>query len=171
MKTKALVSLSEQNLMDCAGGRGNNVGCTSKYTAFNYIRDNGGIDTEDSYPYEAASGTCQFSMKSVGANVTGYVKIPQNESSLLEAVTTVGPISVSIDASNITFHHYSDGVYYNPVCSTKLDHAVLVVGYDTLNGEDYWLVKNSWGMDGYIMMARNKNNHCGIVTQAVYPTV
>ena len=52
LKTKALVSLSEQNLMDCAGGRGNNVGCKpfSKYTAFNYIRDNGGIDTEDSYP-------------------------------------------------------------------------------------------------------------------------
>ena len=178
LKTKQLVSLSEQNLMDCAGGAGNNIGCKpfSKYTAFNYIRDNRGIDTEDSYPYEAATDSCRFSVKTVGANVTGYVRIPQNESALLEAVTTIGPISVSIDASNTTFHHYDGGVYYNPVCSsTNLDHAVLVVGYGTYNGQDYWLVKNSWGedwgLDGYIMMARNKNNNCGIVTQAVYPTV
>ena len=178
LKTKILVSLSEQNLMDCAGGPNNDVGCKpfSKYTAFNYIRDNRGIDTEESYPYEAATDSCRFSAKSVGATVTGYVKIPQNETALLKAVTTIGPISVSIDASNTTFHHYNGGVYYNPVCSTtNLDHAVLVVGYGTLNGQDYWLVKNSWGadwgMDGYIMMARNKNNNCGIVTQAMYPTV
>ena len=178
LKTKILVSLSEQNLMDCAGGLGKDVGCKpfSKYTAFNYIRDNRGIDTEESYPYEAAMDSCRFSVKAVGANVTGYVKIPQNESALLEAVTTIGPISVSIDASNTTFHHYNGGVYYNPVCSTtNLDHAVLVVGYGTLNGQDYWLVKNSWGEDwglkGYIMMARNQNNNCGIITQAVYPTM
>ena len=178
LKTKILVSLSEQNLMDCAGGPNNDVGCKpfSKYTACNYIRDNRGIDTEESYPYEAATDSCRFSAKSVGATVTGYVKIPQNETALLKAVTTIGPISVSIDASNTTFHHYNGGVYYNPVCSTtNLDHAVLVVGYGTLNGQDYWLVKNSWGadwgMDGYIMMARNKNNNCGIVTQAMYPTV
>ena len=178
LKTNQLVSLSEQNLMDCADGTKGDVGCKpfSKYTAFDYVRDNGGLDTEESYPYKAASETCQFSTSSVGATVTGYVKIPQNESALLEAVTRVGPISVSIDASNATFHHYSGGVYYNPLCSNKtLDHAVLVVGYGTQNGQDYWLVKNSWGedwgMDGYIMMARNRNNNCGIVTQAVYPTV
>ena len=178
LKTNKLVSLSEQNLMDCSGGADNDVGCNgfSKYTAFDYVRDNGGIDTEDSYPYEATNDTCRFSSKSVGTTITGYVKIPRNESALLEAVTTVGPVSVSIDASNSTFHHYSSGVYFNPLCSTSnLDHAVLVIGYGTVNGQDYWLVKNSWGedwgMDGYIKMARNKNNNCGIVTEAVYPTV
>ena len=178
LKTKQLISLSEQNLMDCSGGGGEDVGCQpfSKYKAFDYVKSNGGVDTEASYPYEATKDVCRFAVNTVGATVTGYVKIPQNESALLEAVTNVGPISVSIDASNTTFHHYSDGVYYNPWCSSvKLDHAVLVVGYGTHNGQDYWLVKNSWGedwgMEGYIMMARNKDNNCGIVTQAVYPTV
>ena len=178
LKTKQLVSLSEQNLMDCSVNWGNH-GCNggNQYKAFNYTRDNKGIDTEESYPYEAVDGTCRFSAKSIGATVTGYVCIPYaNESALLEAVTTVGPIAVAIDASRNGFMYYNSGVYYDPLCSTsKLDHAVLVVGYGTVNGQDYWLVKNSWGygwgMGGYIKMARNKNNHCGIVTSALYPTV
>ena len=181
IKTKQLVSLSEQNLIDCSG-KWKNHGCNGgdPYKAFNYTRDNGGIDTEESYPYEAVDGTCRFSNKSIGATVTGYVRIPYaNESALLEAVATVGPISVAIDARSDKFQHYSNGVYYNPDCSSSvfdLDHAVLVVGYGTLNGQDYWLVKNSWGvkwgkLGGYIKMARNKNNHCGIATSAVYPTV
>ena len=180
LKTKQMVSLSEQNLIDCSSKWGNH-GCNggNSKKAFNYIRENRGIDTEESYPYEAVDGTCQFSAKTIGATVTGYVRIPYgNESALLEAVTTVGPIAVSIDASNDTFQLYSGGVYYNPECSSSvfdLDHAVLVIGYGTHNGQDYWLVKNSWGedwgMDGYIMMARNKNNNCGIATSAVYPTI
>ena len=178
LKTKQLVSLSEQNLVDCSSKWGNH-GCNggNPFKAFNYTRDNGGIDTEESYPYEAKTSTCRFSAESVGAKITGYVRIPYgDESALLEAVTTVGPIAVAIDASNTTFQQYSSGVYYNSVCyTTILDHGVLVIGYGTWNGQDYWLVKNSWGagwgLDGYIMMARNKNNNCGIATAAVYPTV
>ena len=178
LKTKQLVSLSEQNLVDCSG-KWDNHGCNGGWPehAFMYTRDNGGVDTEESYPYEADNSTCRFSAVSIGAAVTGYVRIPfSNESALLEAVTTVGPISVSIDVNSTTFYQYDSGVYYNPECSPwKLDHAVLVVGYGTHNGQDYWLVKNSWGedwgMDGYIMMARNKDNNCGIATDAVYPTV
>ncbi len=178
LKTKQLVSLSEQNLIDCSGSWGNH-GCNggNPFKAFNYTRDNRGIDTEESYPYEAVEGKCRFSVKSIGATVTGYVRIPySDESALLEAVTTVGPIAVAIDASDTTFQQYSGGVYYNSWCSTwNLDHAVLIVGYGTYGGKDYWLVKNSWGedwgMDGYIRMARNKNNNCGIATSAVYPTV
>ena len=178
LKTNRLVSLSEQNLIDCSKKYGN-FGCNGGYPrkAFEYVQQNGGIDIEASYPYEAVDGTCQFSSSEVGATVTGYVRIPYaNESALMEAVATVGPVSVLIDASQSSFMHYDSGVYSEPLCKrTILDHAVLVVGYGAHNGWDYWLVKNSWGedwgMDGYIQMARNKDNNCGIATRAVYPTV
>jgi cathepsin L len=179
LKTNQLVSVSEQNLIDCSRGYGS-LGCNggNPIEAFAYVRDNGGIDTEGSYPYEVDDeGTCRFSSSSVGATVSGYVQVPSSESALLEAVTTVGPISVAIDASHNSYQLYHSGVYYEPLCSSSnLDHAVLVVGYGTQDGQDYWLVKNSWGsedwgMDGYMMMARNMNNNCGIATFASYPTV
>ena len=107
----------------------------------------------------------------------GYVNIQRySEDQLLSAVATVGPISAAIDADHSTFQLYRSGVYDEPDCSsTNLDHGVLVAGYGTLNGKDYWLVKNSWGQDwgmsGYIMMSRNKDNQCGIATLASYPLV
>ena len=178
-KTGKLVSLSEQNLIDCDS---KNDGCDGgdQELAFKYIRDNGGIDTEKSYPYEEKQGKkCRYSTNSTGTNCTGYIKVKQyNEDALVNATASVGPISVSIDASRNSFTQYSSGVYYEPMCSEdldSLDHAVLVVGYGTENGQDYWLVKNSWGTDwgenGYIKMARNRKNNCGIATEGVFPTV
>ncbi|XP_056635716.1 cathepsin L [Diorhabda carinulata] len=177
--TGKLVSLSEQNLVDCSGKYGNN-GCNGGLmdNAFRYIKANRGIDTEASYPYKAEDEKCHYQPKFVGATDKGYVDIPSgDEESLKAAVATVGPISVAIDASRDTFHLYRDGVYSDPDCSSEmLDHGVLVVGYGTTkSGIDYWIVKNSWGpswgLDGYIKMARNKNNACGIATQASYPVV
>lgn len=179
-KTGVLVSLSEQNLVDCSGVYGNN-GCQGGMMdfAFKYIRDNGGIDTEKTYPYEARDDMCRFDVDHIGATDTGFVDIEQgNEQKLKEALATVGPISVAIDASHQSFQFYSEGVYYEPQCdSQNLDHGVLAVGYgtDEATGEDYWLVKNSWGTSwgnkGYVKMARNKDNHCGIATVASYPLV
>lgn len=69
------------------------------------------------------------------------------------------------------------GIYYEPECSSDdLDHGVLVVGYGKDKaGKDYWLVKNSWsekwGDKGYIKIARNRKNHCGVATAASYPLV
>ncbi|GIY09391.1 cathepsin L [Caerostris darwini] len=145
--------------------------------AFEYIKENRGIDTEASYPYIAQDGTCHFKKADVGATVTGYVDIPTgDEDALKKAVATVGPISVAIDASHDSFQTYQDGIYVEPECSPdQLDHGVLIVGYGSEDGSDYWLVKNSWGktwgIKGYIKMARNKDNQCGIATQASYPLV
>jgi len=178
LKNKKLVSLSEQNLVDCSTAEGN-YGCEGGLMdqAFQYVIDNKGIDTEASYAYEAIDEKCKFVRKSVGATLRNYTDIPSgSEADLKEAVATVGPISVAIDASQTSFQLYASGVYDEPNCSTQqLDHGVTAVGYGTQSGKDYWLVKNSWGSDwgekGYILMSRNNMNQCGIATASSYPNV
>jgi len=168
-----LVSLSEQNLVDCSTA---NEGCSGGWmdTAFAYVKSNSGLDTESSYPYTAKQGTCKFSKANVGVTVSGWTDIASGEAALQQAVATMGPISVAIDAGHPSFQNYKQGVYYESLCSsTNIDHGVLVVGYGTdPTYGDYWLVKNSWGTgwgeSGYIRMARNKNNNCGVAT---YPSV
>ena len=97
-------------------------------------------------------------------------------------VFLLGPVSVAIDAGHRSFMLYDKdqvGIYYEPSCQSglnQLDHAVLVVGYGTdPSGEKFWIVKNSWGVGwghgGYIFMARNRNNNCGIATYAVVPII
>jgi cathepsin L len=177
-KTGKLISLSEQNLVDCSQAQGN-MGCNGGLMdqAFEYIKVNNGIDTEDSYPYEAVDDSCRFKAANVGATDTGFTDITsKDENALQQAVATVGPISVAIDASHASFQLYKHGVYNEAFCSqTRLDHGVLAVGYGTDSGKDYWLVKNSWGTGwgnkGYIQMTRNKRNQCGIATASSYPTV
>jgi len=179
LKTGKLVSLSEQNLVDCSGPEGN-MGCNGGLMdqAFLYVEKNKGIDTETAYPYKAEDEQCVYQAKSVGAKVTGYTDVKSgDETSLQSAVATTGPISVAIDASSFTFQFYSTGVYDDKQCGNQpgnLDHGVTAVGYGTQDGTPYWLVKNSWdttwGQKGYILMSRNKDNQCGIATMASFPT-
>ncbi|KAH8304086.1 hypothetical protein KR059_000172 [Drosophila kikkawai] len=177
-KTGNLVSLSEQNLVDCSGSYGNQ-GCSGGFMtwAFKYIKDNGGIDTEESYPYKAVNDKCKFNRATIGATINGFVSLPiGDEKKLAEAVATIGPISVGIHVVSGSFQHYSSGVYIEAKCDSRIiNHAVLAVGYGTEDGKDFWLVKNSWGDSwgdkGYIKMLRNGSNHCGISSLASYPTV
>lgn len=181
MSGKTLVSLSEQNLMDCTQGKAyGNMACLggTMDAAFQYIIDNKGVDTEASYPYLAQTETqCRFTPNNIGATMSSFVDVPDNEMALAEACKEKGPISVAIDGAWISFRFYKSGVYYEPQCfTTKLNHGVLVVGYGTEDtGEEFYWVKNSWGtswgLEGYVKMARNRDNNCGIASVASYPVV
>ncbi|XP_035260247.1 cathepsin S-like [Anguilla anguilla] len=176
MKTRGtLVSLSPQNLVDCSYKYGNK-GCQGGFMtqAFQYVIENRGIDSEFSYPYTGMEEQCRYDSELRVANCSSYRFLPKgDEVALKRALATVGPISVAIDAARPNFHFYRSGVYHDPTCTQEVNHGVLAVGYGMLNGEDYWLVKNSWGQrfgeQGYIRMARNKNNQCGIALYACYP--
>jgi cathepsin L len=178
LATGNLVSLSEQNLVDCSTAEGNE-GCNGGLMtqAFEYIIKNNGIDTEASYPYKAVDGKCKFNAADVGATLSSYYSIPSgSEADLQNATATVGPISIAMDAGLASFQLYTSGVYAPKGCSsTQLDHGVLVVGYGVDGSQDYWIVKNSWGttwgMEGYFLLARNDNNMCGVATMASYPIV
>lgn len=178
LKTGDLVSLSEQNLIDCSTLYGNH-GCKGGLmdNAFRYIIHNEGDDTEISYPYQAHNELCRFRRADVGATMSAYRDIERGSvEDLTEAIDRIGPISVAMDASRPSFHSYRRGVYRDFTCSSKkLDHGVLAVGYGTYEGTPYFLVKNSWGpswgMEGYFMIERNMENVCGLATQASYPEI
>ncbi|XP_075994397.1 cathepsin K-like [Genypterus blacodes] len=172
-KTGKLVDLSPQNLVDCVT---ENAGCGGGYmtSSFQYVEDNGGIDCEAAYPYVAEDQPCRYNSSAVAAECTGFVQIPTgSEEALKAAVFHEGPVAVGIDASLSSFHLYRRGVYNDANCNKdNINHAVLVVGYGRKNGQ-HWIVKNSWselwGEKGYIRIARNRGNRCGIASLASYP--
>eukprot|EP00088_Acartia_fossae_P055246 TRINITY_DN6412_c1_g2_i2.p1 TRINITY_DN6412_c1_g2~~TRINITY_DN6412_c1_g2_i2.p1 ORF type:complete len:549 (+),score=136.05 TRINITY_DN6412_c1_g2_i2:48-1694(+) len=177
LHTGELVRLSQQALVDCSWGFGNN-GCDGgeDFRAYQWIMKHGGIPTEDSYgPYLGQDGYCHLDRAKMTLKIKGWVNVTSGDVDALKmAIANHGPVSVAIDASHKSLSFYSNGVYYEPDCNNNidgLDHAVLAVGYGTIAGQDYWLVKNSWstywGNDGYVLMAR-KDNNCGVATAATY---
>nr|ACU86976.1 silicatein-like protein [Aulosaccus sp. GV-2009] len=172
------VSLSEQNIIDCSIPYGN-YGCSggNHYNSFMYVIANDGIDKQSSYTYKGRQDSCSYSDNYRGSSQSGIVQIKSgDESSLLAAVYSMGPIAVAVDARSNAFKYYSSGVFDSSRCtSTNLAHSMLLTGYGAYQGKNYWLLKNSWGsqwgMSGYIMMTRNGYNQCGIATDASYPTL
>jgi C1A family cysteine protease len=168
--------LSEQQIVDCT--RDFNFGCDggNMQETFKFIIESDGLLSDNTYPYITNdTQSCQTHPNSSVATVSGYDYIYECEDALLKAVATIGPISVSFHATEL-FRHYEKGVYNEPKCNklTIGRHAALIVGFESENGIDYWLVKNSWsatwGDFGYVKMARNKNNQCGIASEAIVPT-
>lgn len=180
LATGSLVSLSEEELVDCS--RGGNRGCSGgePINAFDWIAKNG-ICSERSYPYTAYQDEChnQFNPCQEATKIDGYTAVtPNNEVALKQAVAQQ-PISVEIDANTDLFRFYKSGVLKGDACGTSLDHAVLAVGYGTENGQDYWLVKNSWnvswGDKGYVKLARTDSTYssgqCGIARKPSFPNI
>ncbi|MCD7454721.1 putative cysteine protease rd21b [Datura stramonium] len=174
--TGEMITLSEQELVDC--DKMYNDGCNGGLMdyAFEFIISNGGIDTETHYPYKGIDCDCDSIRKNAKVvSIDGYEDVPANEKALQKAVAHQ-PISVAIEASGRAFQLYSSGIFSGE-CGTQLDHGVVVVGYGRENGADYWIVRNSWGTnwgeDGYIKMARNvkdtNSGKCGIAMEASYP--
>ncbi|XP_023310816.1 cathepsin L-like proteinase [Anoplophora glabripennis] len=174
IKTGNHISLSEQNLIDCSTSYGNS-GCSGGtiHSAFQYVMEVG-IQAESDYAYQGRDGSCSYSQSKSVLKISNYVALSyDNERELQNAVGTIGPVSVSIDANG--FQLYSGGIYDDSTCTWTVNHGVLVVGYGEESGTEYWIVKNSWGSDwgmsGYIKMARNKNDQCGIGLWGVYPVI
>ena len=169
-------NLSEQQLVDCAGDF-NNFGCNGGLPsqAFEYLHYAGGHDTEDEYPYTAKDGKCAFDGKGVAHvakinNITAY-----DEEGLVQAVGSAGPVSIAFQVAK-DFRLYDKGVYDGECDSapSSVNHAVVAVGYGRTKGQDYFIVRNSWGaawgVDGYFLIKRGVNK-CGLADCASFPTV
>ncbi|KAI3980536.1 hypothetical protein MKX01_025101 [Papaver californicum] len=176
--TDDLISLSEQELVDCDTSY--NEGCNGGLMdyAFQFIINNGGIDSEDDYPYKARDGTCDSYRKNAKVvSIDGYEDVPVNDEKALQKAVSNQPIAVAIEAGGRAFQLYSSGIFSGK-CGTALDHGVAAVGYGSEDGKDYWIVRNSWGAswgeEGYIRMERNLADitagKCGIAMEASYPT-
>ncbi|KAF8406281.1 hypothetical protein HHK36_008366 [Tetracentron sinense] len=175
--TGDLISLSEQELVDC--DRSYNQGCNGGLMdyAFEFIINNGGIDSEEDYPYKASDGVCdQYRKNARVVTIDGYEDVPEYDEKALQTAVANQPVSVAIEAGGRAFQLYQSGVFTG-TCGIALDHGVAAVGYGTENGVDYWIVRNSWGASwgesGYIRMERNvagtANGKCGIAIEPSYP--
>jgi len=177
--TGTLLSFSEQQIVDCANlSHGYpSFGCNggNQSVAFKYLKSHK-AELESVYKYTAKNGTCAYDADSATAvEVSAYTTVKKDDVTQMKAAVAQQPVSVSIEADKAVFQQYTSGVFDSAKCGTKLDHATLVVGYGTENGEDYWLMKNSWGTvwgdQGYMKLKiEDGAGVCGIQMGPLYPS-
>jgi C1A family cysteine protease len=189
-----LVSFSEQNLVDCdlIGSGGTSLGCNGgdMGSAMDWINKNGGLCTEADYPYVSGTtkqaGTCKKTCSKVsGSSIVKHVAVAANSDNAMMTVIASQPVSVAIEADQASFQLYKSGVFTGS-CGTNLDHGVLLVGYGSMSGGDYYILKNSWaaswGDQGYMYIGRGNDpatgkpynggkGQCGVLMQGVYPVL
>ena len=180
--TGELLSFSEQQLVDCAFTQYGNFGCYGglQDSAYNYYEDGYNAELESVYPYTSGNGSMTFDCKynkssATSVTVSKYVDVTPSSPSQMMAALNVQPLAVAIEADKFVFQTYKSGVLTSSKCGTNLDHAVLAVGYGTEDGNDYWLVKNSWnttwGDQGYVKLGRTATDGiCGVQMDPNQPT-
>merc|ERR1712086_1130763 len=173
MATKNLVSLSEQQLVDCST---QNSGCNGGLMdyAFKYAESNK-MMLEGDYPYLARKSIfskCSKTKTEGKVEVSTFMDVTPKSKTQMQAALAKGPVAIAIEADKSVFQTYHSGVMTDASCGQQLDHGVLAVGYGTENGQDYFLVKNSWGASwgdaGYIKLG--SADICGMLNQPSQPT-
>jgi KDEL-tailed cysteine endopeptidase len=177
-----LIDLSEEQLVECATGMSyGSHGCSGGEMdgAFKYVIEHGQCALS-AYPYTSGngqSGSCKACQPV--AHITSCSDVKPNDQISLKAAVSQQPVAIAISADTKLFQSYSSGVITSSSCYTSLDHGVLIVGYGTENGIDYWNVKNSWssswGIGGYVKIAKSSSTNdagiCGIAMDASFPSV
>ena len=188
IKYGKLLSFSEQQLVSCDNFKhgGHDMGCNGGLmdSAFQWIEQNNGLCLESDYSYVSGttgkSGSCETTCDVVKNSVIHEYNdvAPSSDDAMMSALMQQ-PVSIAIQADQKEFQLYQSGVFTGS-CGVELDHGVLVVGYGSENGEDYYLIKNSWstswGDNGYIKLGRGSQynsgaGQCGMLMQGSYPIV
>lgn len=176
-KTGKLVNLSEQNLIDCGKEEFGLAGCDGGFQeyGFEFVTNQKGVAKGEVYPYLDKKGSCSYKPDLKGAEIQGFATIdPKDEVTMKKVIATLGPLACSVNGLE-SLLLYKQGIYADEECNKgEVNHSILVVGYGSENGQDYWIVKNSWdkvwGEEGYFRLPRGKN-YCGIASECSYPIV
>ncbi|XP_060655755.1 cathepsin L-like [Drosophila nasuta] len=169
ISTGVLLELSKQQLIDCSSNKHDSI-----WRALKYIKSKKGIEAERAYPYRGVKGHCKFNKRLISASIRKYHHSSTGNERTLAKQVAKGPVAAMISRDAIRF--YRSGVFHNPNCRKSPEYAVLIVGYgNSKSFGEYWLLKTSlgtsWGEKGYLKLARNKNNLCGIASRAYFPDI